>query len=166
MLAVNGAVLQMVSHGLITGALFLLAGVLWRRAHSFEIDGFGGLARCTPRFAGAFFLAAFASLGLPGLSGFVAEFQIFVGTFGIQPWAAAIALLGVVITAGLMLWTMQRVFLGEMPERWAGMDDIRWYEGAALWPLLALVVIIGLLPGWVLTVIDGGARDLLQGLAP
>jgi NADH-quinone oxidoreductase subunit M len=154
-IAVNGAVLQMVSHGLITGALFLFAGVLWRRAGTFEIGAFGGLVQRAPVFAGAMSLAAFASLGLPGLSGFVAEFQIFVGTFDIYPAAAAIALSGIVITAGLFLWTIQRLFLGPMEPRWSGMTDMALHERLAIFPLLALVVVVGLMPYWILEVIDG-----------
>lgn len=160
-LAVNGAVLQMVSHGLITGALFLFAGVLWRRAGTFDIDAFGGLARATPVFAGAMALAAFASLGLPGLSGFVAEFQIFVGTFAIRPVAAAIALVGIVVTAGLFLWTLQRLFLGELDRRWQGMADMTWPERLGIFPLLAFVVAIGVLPFWILGIIDGYSTSLV-----
>ncbi|MFZ0254996.1 MAG: NADH-quinone oxidoreductase subunit M [Gammaproteobacteria bacterium] len=165
-LALNGAVLQMVSHGLITGSLFLLAGVLWRRAQDFDIDHFGGLSKPMPRYAGTFAFAAFASLGLPGLSGFVAEFQIFVGTFGISPWAAALALMGIVITAGLFLWTLQRVFLGPLDERHAHFDDLRGYEQVALWPLLALVLFIGLYPGWIITLIEGATGVLAARLVP
>jgi NADH-quinone oxidoreductase subunit M len=154
-LAVNGAVLQMISHGLITGSLFLFAGVLWRRAATFDIGAFGGLGQRAPVFAGAMSLAAFASLGLPGLSGFVAEFQIFVGTFAIYPIAAAIALSGIVITAGLFLWTIQRLFLGPLEPRWGGMADMALHERLAIFPLLALVVVIGLMPYWILEVIDG-----------
>ena len=161
-LAVNGAVLQMVSHGLITGSLFLFAGVLWRRAATFEIGAFGGLVQRAPVFAGAMSLAAFASLGLPGLSGFVAEFQIFVGTFDIYPLAAAIALLGIVITAGLFLWTIQRLFLGPLEPRWSGMADMALHERLAIFPLLALVVAIGLMPYWILEVIGSFSRSVAQ----
>jgi NADH-quinone oxidoreductase subunit M len=100
-------------------------------------------------------LAAFASLGLPGLSGFVAEFQIFVGTFAMAPFAAAIALFGILITAGLLLWTIQRLFLGEPVPRWEGMRDMALHERLAIFPLLALVLAIGLMPFWILDVIDG-----------
>lgn len=165
-LAIDGAVVQMVSHGLITGALFLLAGSIFHRAGTFDIARFGGLAGTVPVLTGAFGLAAFASLGLPGLSGFVAEFQIFVGVFGAEPVIAAIALLGVLITAGLFLWTLQRVFLGELPERWEGMRDLAWHERAALFPMLALVVAIGLMPSIVLDVIVPFGRSLATALAP
>lgn len=159
-LAVNGAVLQMVSHGLITAALFLFAGVLWRRAGTFALDAFGGLAKVAPVFAGAMALAAFASLGLPGLSGFVAEFQMFVGTFSIRPLPAALALVGIVITAGLFLWALQRLFLGELDRRWAGIGDMTISERLGIFPLLAFVVLIGVLPFWILGVIDGFSASL------
>ena len=164
LLAIDGAVLQMVSHGLITGALFLLTGVIWRRAHTFDIDSFGGLAKSAPVLAAAFGLAAFASLGLPGLSGFVAEFQIFAGVFGVRPWAAAVALTGVVVTAGLFLWTLQRMFLGTTPPQWRTFPDLTARERLAVFPLLALVVVIGLFPFWVLAVIRGGSAALLAAV--
>jgi NADH-quinone oxidoreductase subunit M len=163
-LAADGAVLQMVSHGLITGALFLLAGVLWRRAKTFELADFGGLARSTPVFAGAFGFAAFASLGLPGLSGFVAEFQIFVGTFGIVSWAAVVAAGGIVLTAGLFLWTLQRLLLGPMADRWQAMPDMAPHERLAILPLLVLVLAIGLMPWWILEVIGGFGSSLTRTL--
>jgi NADH-quinone oxidoreductase subunit M len=164
-LAINGAVLQMISHALITGALFLLAGVVWRRARTFELGDLGGLAPVMPAFAAAFGLAAFASLGLPGLSGFVAEFQIFVGTFDIVPVVAAVALIGILLTAGLFLWTLQRVLLGETPDRWRGLADLAVHEKAALLPMLAAVVAIGLAPWWVLAVIDGYGSALAAAIA-
>lgn len=163
-LAISGAVLQMVSHGLITGALFLLSGVLWTRAKTFDLDRFGGLGTVTPVYAGTVSLAAFASLGLPGLSGFVAEFQIFVGTFGIFPVAAVIALAGIVLTAALFLWMLQRLFFGTLRARWAGLPDMHVHENLALAPLLALVVAIGLWPAWILAPIEGFGRLLLAAL--
>lgn len=165
-LALNGAVLQMVSHGLITGSLFLLAGVLWHRSYTFDMAEFGGLAKVTPVYATTMSLAAFASLGLPGLSGFVAEFQIFVGTFGIYPWAAVIALAGIVITAGLFLQALQRLFMGNLDVRWTYMDDIAWHERLAIFPLLILVVVIGLLPFWIINVINGATAAFVSQLQP
>ena len=160
-LAANGAVLQMVSHGLIAAALFLLSGVIWTRAQTFEIRHFGGLAAVTPVYAGAFTLTAFAALGLPGLSGFVAEFQIFVGTFQMYPLAAAIALIGIVLTAALMLWTMQRLFFGTTVTLWQRAPDLHRHESLAIGPLLFFIVAIGLLPGWILTPINGYSTLLI-----
>ena len=162
-LALSGATLEMVAHGLITGALFLLAGSIWTRAGTYEVDELGGLAGRAPAMTGAIGLAAFASLGLPGLAGFVAEFQIFAGTFAIYPVLAGIALLGIVITAALFLRMLQKAFLGALPDRWLAWPDLTRSEVAALVPVLALVVGIGVAPSWVLDVIDTTASTLVNG---
>jgi NADH-quinone oxidoreductase subunit M len=162
-LALSGATLEMVAHGLITGALFLLAGSIWTRAGTYEVDELGGLAGRAPAMTGAVGLAAFASLGLPGLAGFVAEFQIFAGTFAIYPVLAGIALLGIVITAALFLRMLQKAFLGSVPDRWRSWPDLTRVEVAALAPILALVVVIGIAPSWVLDVIDTTAGSLVNG---
>ncbi len=160
-LALSGATLEMVAHGLITGALFLLAGSMWARGETYELDELGGLAARAPAMTAAVVLAAFASLGLPGLAGFVAEFQVFAGTFAIYPALAGVALVGLVITAALFLRMIQRAFLGGLPERWASWPELSRTEMAALAPVLALVVLIGVAPAWVLDVIDTAASRLL-----
>ena len=160
-LALTGATVEMVAHGLITGALFLITGSIWLRAGTYELSEFGGLARKAPVLTGLTALAAFASLGIPGLAGFVAELQIFLGTFAVYPWFAAIALLGILITAALFLNLLQRVFLGTMPDRWSGWRDLGAVETAALALILAFVVLIGVAPAWLLTVIDSAARPLV-----
>ncbi|MGI8574161.1 MAG: complex I subunit 4 family protein [Egibacteraceae bacterium] len=160
-LALTGATVEMVAHGLITGALFLITGSFWQRARDYEMDHYGGLARQVPMLTGASVLASFASLGLPGLAGFVAEFQIFVGTFAVFPWLAAIGLLGILITAALFLQLLQRVFFGELPSRWSDLSDLAGSEAATLGVLLALVVLIGVFPRWLLDVIASGSRLLL-----
>lgn len=160
-LALTGAVVEMVAHGLITGALFLIAGSFWQRAETYEIGEFGGLARRAPALTGLTALAAFASLGLPGLAGFVAEFQIFVGTFAVYPWLAAIGLLGILVTAALFLHLLQRVFFGDMPDRWSGWRDLGTVELIALGALLLFVVAIGVAPAPLLAVIEAGVRPLI-----
>ncbi len=160
-LAVNGATLEMVAHGLITGTLFLLAGSVWSRAETYELDQFGGLAGRAPAMTGATLVAAFASLGLPGLAGFVAEFQVFAGTFAIYPILAGAGLLGIAVTAALFLRMLQRVFLGALPDRWDHWPDLSRTEMTALAPLLALVVAIGVAPAWVLDVIDTATAALV-----
>ena len=160
-LALTGATVEMVAHGLITGALFLITGSIWLRAGTYELSEFGGLARKAPVLTGLTALAAFASLGIPGLAGFVAELQIFLGTFAVYPWFAAIALLGILVTAALFLNLLQRVFLGTMPDRWSGWRDLGAVETAALALILAFVVLIGVAPAWLLTVIDSAARPLV-----
>lgn len=158
-LAVTGAVTQMVAHGLITGTLFLVAGVLYSRSRTYDMDRYGGLAGPAPVFAALSAVAAFASLGLPGLAGFVAEFQIFAGGIGLQPVATALAVVGVLITAALMLRAIQQILLG--PERVPGggrFADLNRWELAALVPLLALTVLIGVVPRFLLDVIEPAAR--------
>jgi len=156
-LALTGAIVEMVAHGLITGALFLIAGAFWQRSQTYDIDAFGGLARPAPMLAAATIVAAFASLGLPGLAGFVGEFQIFVGAFSAYPWLAAGALVGVLITAALFLRMIQRLFFGELPEQWRSFPDLGTAEKVILAALLILVVLIGVYPRWLLALIGSGA---------
>ncbi|MBA2437019.1 MAG: NADH-quinone oxidoreductase subunit M, partial [Acidimicrobiia bacterium] len=160
-LALSGATLEMVAHGLITGALFLVAGSVWSRAETYELGELGGLAGRAPAMTGAVVVAAFASLGLPGLAGFVAEFQVFAGTFSVYPVLAGIGLLGLVVTAAVFLRMIQRAFLGTLPERWASWPDLCRTETLALLPLIVLVVVIGVAPAWVLDVIDSAAAPLV-----
>jgi NADH-quinone oxidoreductase subunit M len=110
--ATVGAVYQMVSHGLLTGALFLLSGVLWSRGHTYAFDRWGGLARPAPLFAALFAVAAFGSLGLPGFASFIAEFQVFTGALEAAPVATVVAVLGILVTAGLFLVAVQRLLTG------------------------------------------------------
>jgi len=160
-IAVAGAVTQMVSHGLITGALFLLAGVLYERGQTYEFDAYGGLAGVMPRFAALTAVGAFASLGLPGFSGFIAEFQVFTGSLGPAPVATVIALLGIIITAGLFLLALQRLLLGPTRPELAGYRDLRASEAASVVPLLVLSVAIGVLPRFLLDVIEPAARTVV-----
>lgn len=161
-LALTGAVVEMVAHGLITGSLFLITAVFWQRARDYDMDAYGGLAQVAPRLTAAATVAAFASLGLPGLAGFVAEFQIFAGTFASYPWLAAIGLLGILITAALFLQMLQRLFFGAMPSRWADFADLRTRELVPLGGLLLLVVAIGVYPHALLAIIDSASATLLR----
>jgi len=162
-LALDGATLQMVSHGVVTGALFLLVGALQDRTSTREMARFGGLLRVMPLLGWGFILAAFASLGLPGLAHFPAEFQIFLGAFREWPWAVAIVIVGLVVTAGLYLRAIQMTFLGSLSEQWRGLPDLGAREMWAIAPLLVLIVAIGVAPGTLLTVIHGTARLILRG---
>lgn len=112
--ATVGAVYQMVSHGLLTGALFLLSGVLWTRGNTYAFDRWGGLARVAPIFAATFGVAAFGSFGLPGMSGFIAEFQVFAGALPAAPVATVVAVVGILVTAGLFLLALQRLLTGPL----------------------------------------------------
>lgn len=161
--AVTGAVVQMVSHGLITAALFLLAGVLHRRADTYDMGAFGGLAGKAPRLAGFFAVAAFASLGLPGFSGFIAEFQIFAGSIGITP-LAAIALPGILITAVLFLRALQRVFTGPVIGKSGNFTDLRPTEMLPTGLLLGLSVLVGVFPAILLAPIVPAAEAVVNML--
>jgi NADH-quinone oxidoreductase subunit M len=160
-LALVGAVTEMVAHGLITGSLFLIAGAFWQRAHEYELGNYGGLARVAPRLFAAMTLAAFASFGLPALAGFVAEFQIFAGTFAVYPWLAAVGLLGIIVTAALFLTMLQALFFGPVPALRSSFRDLGAVEVAALVALLALVVVIGVYPGWLLAMIEAGTLPIV-----
>tara|TARA_R110002012_G_scaffold96812_6_gene233091 strand:- start:87 stop:1547 length:1461 start_codon:yes stop_codon:yes gene_type:complete len=151
-IALDGATLQMVSHGLVTGALFFLVGMLQDRAHTRGIGDFGGLLGRVPWLGWAFILSAFASLGLPGLAHFPAEFQIFLATLNGMPWGL-IAILAIVITAALYLRAIAGVFLGEMNDKWAEMPDLDQREKLVILPLLVLTVLIGVAPGWLIDMI-------------
>ncbi|MGI9018976.1 MAG: complex I subunit 4 family protein [Euzebya sp.] len=149
-LALAGATLEMVAHGFITGALFLITGSFWHRAHDYSMANFGGLAAMAPQLTAATILASFASLGLPGLAGFVAEFQIFTGTLAVQPVLAGLALLGVLLTAVLFLQMIQQVFFGPAPTTLTDFADLSTAERLPLALLLIPVVVIGVAPSFVL----------------
>ncbi len=165
-IALNGAVLQMFNHGIITGALFLLVGVIYERAHTRDLKAFGGLGALMPYFYGFFLVAGFASLGLPGLAGFWAELMVFRGTFGIMPAYAIVGALGIVVTAAYILWKiMQNMFLGQPNERWAGLPDMHSWEIASLAPLLAVMVFFGLYPTPIIGLINTATTAMARALA-
>lgn len=164
-LAVTGAVTQMVSHGLVTGALFLLSGALYERGGTYDLDAFGGLAGPAPRLAGLTAVAAFASLGLPGLSGFIAEFQIFAGSLGPAPVPTAVAFLGILVTAALFLRALQAVFLGPLPPRLATTSELSAPEMWSVVPLLAASLAIGIFPRFLLEVITPASQAVVSILS-
>jgi NADH-quinone oxidoreductase subunit M len=157
--AITGAVTQMVSHGLVTGALFLVAGVLQDRGSSYDLDAYGGLAGPAPKYAALFAIGAFASLGLPGLSGFIAEFQIFAGSIAAAP-VTAIGLLGILVTAALFLRALQRLFTGSLRGLSISFADVNRVELWSIAPLLVLSLAIGVFPRPLLDVIEPGAKAL------
>jgi NADH-quinone oxidoreductase subunit M len=159
--ALNGATLQMITHGIITGALFFLVGVIYDRAQTRDINAFGGLAKQMPLYAGIMMFACFASLGLPGLAGFVAEFWVFVGSFASYTLITCLAALGVIVTAAYFLWMIQRVFLGPLKEKWADLPDMDWGEVVATAPLCVAMLVIGVYPQPLFNVINGPMTDIV-----
>jgi NADH-quinone oxidoreductase subunit M len=149
---VNGAVLQMFNHGIITGMLFLLVGVIYDRAHHREINGFGGLGVQMPIYAGITSLAFFASLGLPGLAGFWGEALVFIGAFDVYRVITIASTAGIVLGAAYLLWTLQRMFLGPLNEKYKTLPEINGRELFTLVPLGAITVIVGIYPKWVIDV--------------
>ncbi len=147
---INGAVLQMFNHGTITAMLFLLVGVIYDRAHHRDIDGFGGLAAIMPVYTGITAVAFFAALGLPGLSAFISEVLVLLGAWQPYPLYTVIGASAVILTAGYMLWTMQRIYLGQPNEKYRSLPEISTRELATLLPLAAIVVILGVAPHFVL----------------
>jgi len=166
----QGAILQMINHGLITGALFLLVGVIYERTHDRTIAKIAGLAGRTPVYAAVFGFFVFASAGLPGLSGFVGEFLVLVGTFAANPYAAAIATFVMILAAGYLLWMYGRMIFGEVSDFIAGLGDhltdMTPVEVLTLVPLGALVVAFGLQPGLLLNLFGSTVTDTLSAVKP
>jgi NADH-quinone oxidoreductase subunit M len=145
--ALTGVMLQLFSHGITAASLFWFLALLERRSGGLRgLNDFGGLRRPMPVFSGFMGITLFASLGLPGLIGFPGEFLIFKGVFPLTSWAAALALLGLLMTAVWVLTILQRVFSGPLPERWAGMPDLTLAERCMLAPVIALIFVVGLYP--------------------
>ncbi|MBI1992106.1 MAG: NADH-quinone oxidoreductase subunit M, partial [Candidatus Omnitrophica bacterium] len=157
----NGALLQMFNHGTITGGMFLLVGVLYERTHTRQLDAFGGLGARVPVYAGLLTFFSLASLGLPGLSGFVSEFLSLIGAFGIWVWPTMISVTGIVVAAAYMLRVMQLVLLGALNERWRAMPDITPLEVASLVPLLLVILALGCYPLLMLQIQEGSLQQLL-----
>jgi len=151
---INGAVLQMFNHGTVTAMLFLLVGVVYDRAHHREINGFGGLASIMPTYTGIMTIAFFAALGLPGLSAFISEVLVLLGAWQYDKVLAIIAASAVVLTAGYMLWMLQRVWLGPVNEKYVDMADVTMREKVTLIPLAVIVMILGVYPHAVLDLIN------------
>ena len=162
---VQGAILQMVNHGLITGALFLLVGVIYERTHDRTIAKMGGLSARMPVYVAVFGFFVFASAGLPGLSGFVGEFLALVGTFEFSPPAAAIAAFVMILGAGYLLYMFGRIAFGEVSEFFASLGDhltdMTPVEILTLAPLAALVVVFGVQPGLLLDLFDTTVTDTI-----
>jgi NADH-quinone oxidoreductase subunit M len=161
--ALAGGTMEMLAHGIVTGALFFLVGVIYDyRAHERDVTDFGGLALRLPVYSGLTILAMLASLGLPGLVGFVAEFLIFLGAFQIYPVLTVITLTAVVITVAYFLWAIHRMFFGPLNTRWAQLPDMDGRERWALVPLAALMVIVGIYPGPLVGAVNMAMVNILR----
>ncbi len=150
LLSLEGAIIQMINHGLTSGALFMLVGFVYERRHTRRISDFGGLKITMPKYAAIFLFTSFASIGLPGLNGFVGEFMILMGSFGTYKLLSAISAFGVVLAAIYMLWAYQRIFTGEINnEENENLHDLDTRELVSVIPLLVLMLFIGVYPSFI-----------------
>ena len=163
-MALNGAMLQMFAHGLITGALFLLVGVIYERTHNRDLDQFGGLGARIPIYGGLLAFMALASLGLPGLAGFVAEFFVFRGALGVYTVITALAGLGIILNAAYLLWMIQRVLLGPLNPQWAEVPDVDRREVLSLAPLVALTILVGVLPVILIATFNNTLMQIVRAI--
>jgi NADH-quinone oxidoreductase subunit M len=162
---ISGAVLNLFTHGIISPMLFLIVGVIYDRAHHREIEKFGGLAQQLPEYTAIMGLAFFASLGLPGLAGFVSEFMVFSGAFPRFTLYTVISATSVIITAAYYLWAIHRMFLGKLNPAYHGYPDLNWRERISLYPLAVIAIILGFYPQAILGVINGSLHQLIAPLA-
>jgi NADH-quinone oxidoreductase subunit M len=166
---IQGGILQMVNHGLSTGALFLIVGMIYERRHTREMDAFGGLWRVMPVYAVLTLIVTLSSMGLPGLNGFVGEFTILLGAFGSRalnsPWFAGLAATGVILAAVYMLYMFQKMFLGPLDkEENRALLDLNWREVVTLAPLLVFIFWIGLYPAPFFNLIAPAVDKLVAAL--
>jgi len=160
---IEGAIMQMVNHGITTGGLFLCVGIIYERTHSRQITDNSGLAKSMPIFATFLVIFALSSVGLPGMNSFVGEFLVLIGAFMWGKLAATLAALGIILAAAYILWMLQRVVYGEPSEKMAAkLHDMNWREVGMLVPLVAFVFWIGLYPKPVLDVMHASVNHLIQ----
>ncbi len=161
---VDGAIFQMISHGFISGALFLCVGVIYDRMHTREIDAYGGLVNRMPAYALVFMFFTMANVGLPGTSGFVGEFLTLVGIFQVNTWVALVATSGVILSASYALWLYRRVVMGDLiKESLRTITDMTTRERAIFAPLIFMTLLLGVYPAPVLDVIGPSVANLVEG---
>jgi NADH-quinone oxidoreductase subunit M len=144
---IQGSIFQMLSHGLVSGALFLCVGVIYDRMHTREIDAYGGLVNNMPKYAVAFLIFTMANVGLPGTSGFIGEFLTMLGVFRVNTWVAFFAAFGVILSAAYALWLYRRIIFGQLTkDSLKSLLDLSTREKAILYPLVVLVIFFGVYP--------------------
>ena len=161
----SGAALQLVTHGLITGMLFVMVGLIYDRTHTRQIGEMRGLIHYMPLLGAGLVFAGLAGLGLPALAGFVAEITIFLGAFGRHEAPVVVALLGVLLAAGYILWALERTLFGPRDEKWSSLTDANhWTELVAIGSLAALIVLLGVYPRLVMDLLEQGVEPIVDGL--
>ena len=154
--------MQMVNHGVSTGALFLLVGMIYERRHTRQISELRGLQQVAPVFAAAFMVVMLSSIGVPGLNGFVGEYLILIGSFLTARWWVVVAATGVILAALYLLWAYQRVFHGEPDEENRSFAELRWREGLLLLPFIGIIVFTGIYPKPMLERIEPAVQSLIE----
>jgi NADH-quinone oxidoreductase subunit M len=161
-IGLTGAALQMFTHGTITALLFVMVGLVYDRTHTRQISDLSGLAHVMPIAATVFVIAGLASSGLPALSGFVAELLVFLGSVERFEVATGFAVFGILLSAGYILWTVQRVFFGPRPERWSDLSDTTsWWEQVSMASLVAVIIAVGVYPATIVEVLESGVNRTL-----
>ena len=160
--SVQGALLIMINHGISTGALFFLIGMIYERKHSRQIDAYGGIARVVPMFAALLTLVSLSSIGLPGLNGFVGEFLVLLGSFEVYPYFTIFATTGVIFAAAYLLWAIQRILFNPLDKRDnEHIPDLNWRELSLMAPLVAVIIWLGVYPAPVLRRMETAAQALV-----
>jgi NADH-quinone oxidoreductase subunit M len=165
MAALTGATVQMFSHGIITGMLFFCVGVIYDHAHTREIAVFGGVAKSMPLLATLFTFAGLASLGLPGLAGFVAEYITFTSSYQVWNVVTIVSVFTMILTAAYILWMLKRVFYGPFNTKWNRLPDANWREALPLITLAVVIVFVGVFPNFLINVITPALSALLHGVS-
>ncbi len=161
--ALVGATYQMLAHGLVTGLMFVMVGLMYERTHTREISRLGGLARQMPLISTGLVFAGFGSLGLPALAGFIGEVTVFIGAFERFEWAVLMSIFGVVLSAGYVLWMLQRVVFGPVKHEWDGVtDQHHWWEHTVVVGLVALVVLLGVYPKMMTDMIEPAIAHVVE----
>jgi NADH-quinone oxidoreductase subunit M len=171
-----GAIFQMFNHGTITAMLFMIVGVIYDRAHTRGLDDFGGLAKKMPVYTGIMVIAFFAAIGLPGLSGFISEILTFIGSFRTYPVLTIVSGLSIILGAAYMLWALQKIFFGNLPEKWQGpwdptktrykTDDLTPLELTAFLPLAFIIIFLGVYPNPMISLITGSVNHFIDLMRP
>jgi NADH-quinone oxidoreductase subunit M len=163
-LATNGAVMQMFSHGLISAGMFLLAGAVYHKTHTRDMRLYGGLWVKAPIYGGIFIFVAMASVGLPGMSGFVSEFLVVRGVWPVFTGIVVISMLGLILTGSYTLKMVRATLHGPFNLHWRDTNlEIDWRDGLAIAPLVVLILITGVAPNWILSVINSSVTRILGG---
>ncbi len=161
--SVQGALMVMIGHGLSTGALFFLVGMIYERTHTRLIDDYGGIAKVVPLFATILTIVALSSIGLPGTNGFVAEFLVMIGAFRTYPILTVVSATGVILAAAYLLWALQRMIYNALDKpRNRALRDLNWRELGLLVPILAGILWMGVYPKPVLDRMEASARKLVE----